>query len=225
MWVLRYCTVPRAEVIFVTMQRKNIRPSKKEINKSVKVRMLPDVCSYAMNHHVSFRWPTGSLPSTCMLCTRPHCTKDVYTPQGLTRDVDSTLTCPIDTASLNDIAIKYLWCWTCTQFVGLCNSILFHSRYSRSWCCSLCVQPVASMDTEIMDTSCPQVKFWLWYSRNKPSDSSQLDQLSYHLSALSLSLPYSSKSCTISPGLRTEPNTTNVTIARINVQRYLLSEL
>jgi hypothetical protein len=27
------------------------------------------------------RWPIGSLPSTCMFYTLPHCTKDVYTPQ------------------------------------------------------------------------------------------------------------------------------------------------
>jgi hypothetical protein len=34
-----------------------------------------------------YRWPIGSLPSTCMLCTPLHCTKDVYTPQGSTRDL------------------------------------------------------------------------------------------------------------------------------------------
>jgi hypothetical protein len=35
-----------------------------------------------------YRWPVGSLPSTCMHCTPPpHCTKDVYSPQGSTRDL------------------------------------------------------------------------------------------------------------------------------------------
>jgi hypothetical protein len=33
------------------------------------------------------RWPVGSVPSTCMLLLPPHCTKDVYTPQGSTRDL------------------------------------------------------------------------------------------------------------------------------------------
>jgi hypothetical protein len=33
--VLRQCKVPRAEVMFVTIQRENIRPSKKEMNKTV----------------------------------------------------------------------------------------------------------------------------------------------------------------------------------------------
>jgi hypothetical protein len=35
MRVLRQCKVPRAEVMFVTIQRENIRPSKKEMNKAV----------------------------------------------------------------------------------------------------------------------------------------------------------------------------------------------
>jgi hypothetical protein len=34
-----------------------------------------------------YRWQIGSLPSTCMLCTPPHCTKDVYNPQGTNRDL------------------------------------------------------------------------------------------------------------------------------------------
>jgi hypothetical protein len=37
--------------MFVTIQRENIRPSKKEMNKAVTVLKLPDVCS--MNHCVS----------------------------------------------------------------------------------------------------------------------------------------------------------------------------
>jgi hypothetical protein len=43
MRVLRQCTVPRAVVTFVTVQRENIRPSKKEMNKAVTMRKLPDV--------------------------------------------------------------------------------------------------------------------------------------------------------------------------------------
>jgi hypothetical protein len=39
------CTVPQAEVMFVTVQRENICPSKKEINKAVTILKLPDVCS------------------------------------------------------------------------------------------------------------------------------------------------------------------------------------
>jgi hypothetical protein len=35
MRILRQCKVPRAEVMFVTIQRENICPSKKEINNSV----------------------------------------------------------------------------------------------------------------------------------------------------------------------------------------------
>jgi hypothetical protein len=45
MRVLRQRKVSRAEVIFVTIQRENIRPSKKEMNKAVNnVSKLPDVC-------------------------------------------------------------------------------------------------------------------------------------------------------------------------------------
>jgi hypothetical protein len=44
MRVLRQCTVPQAEETFVTIQRENIRPSKKEINKAVTMLKLPDVC-------------------------------------------------------------------------------------------------------------------------------------------------------------------------------------
>jgi hypothetical protein len=43
--VFRQCKVPRAEVMFVTLERENIRPSKKEMNKAVAMLKLPDVCS------------------------------------------------------------------------------------------------------------------------------------------------------------------------------------
>jgi hypothetical protein len=45
MRVLRQCKVTRAEVMFVTIHRENIRPSKKEINKAVTMFKLSDVCS------------------------------------------------------------------------------------------------------------------------------------------------------------------------------------
>jgi hypothetical protein len=70
--VLRQCTVPRAEVglMLVTIQRENIRPSKKEMNKAVTMLKLPDVWTYLWITS-PYRWPVGSLPSTCMLCTPP----------------------------------------------------------------------------------------------------------------------------------------------------------
>jgi hypothetical protein len=45
MRVLLQRTVLRTEVMFVTIQRENIHPSKKEMNKYVTVLKLPDVCS------------------------------------------------------------------------------------------------------------------------------------------------------------------------------------
>jgi hypothetical protein len=45
MQVLRQCKVPQAEVMFITIQRENIRPSKKEMNKAVTMLKLSDVCS------------------------------------------------------------------------------------------------------------------------------------------------------------------------------------
>jgi hypothetical protein len=39
--------------MFVTIQRENIRPSNKEMNKAVTMLKQPDVCSSAMNHYVS----------------------------------------------------------------------------------------------------------------------------------------------------------------------------
>jgi hypothetical protein len=45
MRVFRQCKVSGVEVMFVTIQRENIRPSNKEINKAVTILKLPDVCS------------------------------------------------------------------------------------------------------------------------------------------------------------------------------------
>jgi hypothetical protein len=53
MLVLRLCTVPRAEVMFVTIQCENVRPSNQEMKKAVTVLKLPDVCSSAVNRYIS----------------------------------------------------------------------------------------------------------------------------------------------------------------------------
>jgi hypothetical protein len=71
MRVLRQCKVPRAKVMSVTIQRENIRPSKKEMNKSV--TMLPSCPMFSVRLWITtspYRWPVVNLPSTCMLCTK-----------------------------------------------------------------------------------------------------------------------------------------------------------
>jgi hypothetical protein len=88
MRALRQCKVPRAEVNFVSIQRENSLPLKKEMNKAL--TLLPNCQIFAVRLWITTspcRWPVGSLPSTCMLCTPPHCTKDVYTTRGSTRDL------------------------------------------------------------------------------------------------------------------------------------------
>jgi hypothetical protein len=45
MRVLRQCTVPQAQVMFITNQLEHIRPSMKEMNKAATMLKLPDVCS------------------------------------------------------------------------------------------------------------------------------------------------------------------------------------
>jgi hypothetical protein len=72
MRILRQCKVPGAEVMFVTIQRQNIRPSKKEMTKAVTT--LPNCPMFAVRIWITtspYRWPIGSLPSTCMLYTPP----------------------------------------------------------------------------------------------------------------------------------------------------------
>jgi hypothetical protein len=86
MRVLRQCTVPRAEVMFVNIQLENIRPSKK-LTRLLQCLNCPMFAVRLWITTSPYHWPIGSLPSTCMLCTPPHCTKDVYTPQGSTRDL------------------------------------------------------------------------------------------------------------------------------------------
>jgi hypothetical protein len=89
--VLRWCKFPRSEVMFITVQRENIRPSKKETNKAVTMLSKIQIARcFAVRLWITtspYRWLIGSLPSTYMLWTPPHCTKGVYTPQGSTRDL------------------------------------------------------------------------------------------------------------------------------------------
>jgi hypothetical protein len=82
MRVLWQCTVPRAEVMFVTTTWKH-SPLKERNKKGMN---MTDVAVRLWITTSPYRWPVGSLPSTCMLCTPPPCTKDVYTSQGSTRD-------------------------------------------------------------------------------------------------------------------------------------------
>jgi hypothetical protein len=75
MRVLRQCKFPRAEVMLVTSQRENIRPSKKDVNKAV--TMLPNCPMFAVRLWITtspYRWPLGNLPSSYMLWTPPQCT-------------------------------------------------------------------------------------------------------------------------------------------------------
>jgi hypothetical protein len=85
--------IPTRSVSLAAMQRsasesnvryyptwKHSRPSKKEMNKAV--TMLPNCPMFAVRLWITtspYRWPIGSLPPTCI--------KDVYTPQGSTRDL------------------------------------------------------------------------------------------------------------------------------------------
>jgi uncharacterized membrane protein len=50
MRVLWQCKV---EVMFINIQRENIRPSKKEVNNAVTMLIMLDVCSYTVTHYVS----------------------------------------------------------------------------------------------------------------------------------------------------------------------------
>jgi hypothetical protein len=59
MRVLWQCKV---EVMFINIQRENIRPSKKEVNNAV---TMLDVCSYTVTHYVSLSL-TNRKSSTCM---------------------------------------------------------------------------------------------------------------------------------------------------------------
>jgi hypothetical protein len=77
MRVLRQCKVQRAEVMFVTIQRENIRHSNKW-TRLLQSLNCPMFAFWLWIITSPYRWPVGSLPSTCMLCTSP---VYVYTPQ------------------------------------------------------------------------------------------------------------------------------------------------
>jgi hypothetical protein len=92
--VLRQCKVPRAELMFVTIKRENIRPSTKEMKKAV--TMLPNCPMFAVRLWITtspYRWPIGSLPSPACFVLSPHCTKGVYTRQASTRDLWTVQCC------------------------------------------------------------------------------------------------------------------------------------
>jgi hypothetical protein len=85
MRVLRQCKVPRAEVMFVTIKRKNIRPSKKKWTMLLQCLSCPMFAVRLWITTSRYRWSIWSLrPSACCVLP-PHCTKDVYTPQGSSR--------------------------------------------------------------------------------------------------------------------------------------------
>jgi hypothetical protein len=73
--------------MFVTIQRENISPSKKEMNNAVTMLKLPDVYSLAMNHYVFLSLANRKSSVHLHALYSSHCTKDVYTPQGSTCDL------------------------------------------------------------------------------------------------------------------------------------------
>jgi hypothetical protein len=83
MRVLRQCTVPRAEVMFVTIQRESIRPSKKEMNKVLQCLNCPMFAVRLWITTSLYRWTVGSLPSTCMFSTTPALHEGCLHPAGI----------------------------------------------------------------------------------------------------------------------------------------------
>jgi hypothetical protein len=91
MRVLWRCKVPQAEVMLVTVQRENIRPSKKEMTKAVTMLIIKPNCRCLQLGYESLRLLITDQqeflrPPACFVLLL-HCIKDVYTPQGLTRDL------------------------------------------------------------------------------------------------------------------------------------------
>jgi hypothetical protein len=88
MRVLRQCTVPRAELMFVTNKRENIRRSKKILTKLSQffqtVRCLQ--LGYESLRLLIADQEKVFRPPACFVLP-PHCIKDVYNPQGSTRDL------------------------------------------------------------------------------------------------------------------------------------------
>jgi hypothetical protein len=82
MRVLRQCTVPRGEVLFVTIQRENILLSSKEINKAVTMlSKLPDVCSYVMNYYVTLSLTNGKSSVHLYALYSPRTALRTFTPR------------------------------------------------------------------------------------------------------------------------------------------------
>jgi hypothetical protein len=69
MRVLQQCTVPRAEIMFITIQRKNIHPQEKKWTRLLQCLNCPMFAVRLWITAPLYRWPAGSLPSTCLLCT------------------------------------------------------------------------------------------------------------------------------------------------------------
>jgi hypothetical protein len=71
MRVLRQCKVPRAEVMFVTINVKTLAPQRKTWRRRLQCLNCPMFAVRLWITTSPYRWPVGSLPSTCMLCTPP----------------------------------------------------------------------------------------------------------------------------------------------------------
>jgi hypothetical protein len=91
MWVVWQCTVPRAEIMFVTIQSENIRPSNKETRlllcfQTVRCLQLgyESLRLLIADQQEIFR------PPACFELP-PQSTKYVYTPQRSTRDAQAVL--------------------------------------------------------------------------------------------------------------------------------------
>jgi hypothetical protein len=112
------------------------------------VTMLPYFPMFAVRLWIttsSYRWPVGSLPSTCMLCTSPLCTKDVYTPQGSAPDVWTVLgtkstqpCCPFmywfDMSGFNSMSQT-----TCSYRRRIFTYVSFHIKVDRGFKSRGCV--------------------------------------------------------------------------------------
>jgi hypothetical protein len=86
MRLLRQCTVPWAEVMFVSIQRENIRHPNKKWTRLLQYLNSP---MFAVMLWITVSLSLANRKSSVHLHALypPHCTKDVYTPQGSTRDL------------------------------------------------------------------------------------------------------------------------------------------
>jgi hypothetical protein len=73
--------------MFVTIQRENIRLSKKEINKAVILIKLTDLCSYAMNHYASLSLINRKYSVHLHALYSPATALRTFAPQRSTRDL------------------------------------------------------------------------------------------------------------------------------------------